>query len=151
MSKKRLVSNEGVLDTSHEVICTDFATAVTSVFEISMVTQFLVAASTGMMGGVQTSLPLVPEEDMENFAKDYHEWAPAPWSTLPMPAGPFGMTLPGLSPAPIMRVMLAASPLGDLMQSLQSMSASGGDDIDISFARVKSLVCAEKALIQRRN
>ncbi|TVY43403.1 hypothetical protein LOCC1_G004573 [Lachnellula occidentalis] len=87
-------------------------------FEIQTLHHFLKAARTGNFPGKKTELPLWPAEEMQSFSKKYSEWAPKPYSELPMPAsGPFG-AMGGESPPPLFRVTLAMTSMDDMFSKL---------------------------------
>ncbi|TVY17060.1 hypothetical protein LARI1_G004498 [Lachnellula arida] len=87
-------------------------------FEIATLHDFLNAAKTGNFPRKKTELPLWPAEEMQYLSKKYSEWAPSPYSELPMPAsGPFG-AMGGESPPPIFRVTLAMTSMDDMFSKL---------------------------------
>lgn len=115
-------------------LTTTFA-ASTSDFEIPTMNQFLNAVFSGdMPGGVKTTLPLFPREEMAHFSKKYADWAPEPFSKLPAPATILG-TMPGDSPAAIIRVMNIMSGMDDMFNMAFSLTT-----VERSFKSMKSKV-----------
>ncbi|KAF4611369.1 hypothetical protein G7Y89_g15644 [Cudoniella acicularis] len=122
-----------------------------SAFELPTINQFLKAAQSGdFPGNKKTELPLWPASEMEFFSKKYAEWAPPPYSELPVLGGPFG-NMPGQSPPAIFRVMNIMSGLNDIMDDALEFARSGAPassigpglaakDIERSFKLFKTKV-----------
>jgi hypothetical protein len=90
-------------------------------------------------GNVKTKYPIFTAEGMELFNKKYVEWAPEPWSKIPVPAGPFG-NMPGDSPPPMMRVMLELSGMGDIWQTALT-TRDMTNQMELSFSCLRKKVC----------
>ena len=104
-------------------------------FELPTVNYFLAAAVSGVMpGGEKTAMPLFPKEDMVHFSTKYVDWAPEPFSKLPPQATAFG-SVPGDSPAPIIRIMQIMSGLDDIFNMTMNPVT-----IERSFKSMKSKV-----------
>lgn len=115
---------------------TNYILASNSDFELPTVNHFLGAAISGVMpGGEKTEMPLFPKEEMVHFSTKYVDWAPEPFSKLPPQAMALG-TLPGDSPAPIIRIMQVMSGLDDIL----NMALKSPTTIERSFKSMKSKV-----------
>jgi len=106
------------------------------------INHFIRAATSGKMpGGVQTSQPLFPEKYIQQFSTKYVEWAPPPFDKLPPPALQMGSinmgSMPGDSPAAIIRVMHVISGIDRMFSSL---SLNPGQNMGLSAKAMRSRV-----------